>query len=130
MNSRFFRSLRLGGVLTSPQAAPSGLQMTPPSLPGMEKTGMPGSPDFILILHFVQQVLGYGSKCAFIVRSRSHIKVIHKGHQMFASFRHLTLLSMHKNVMMILWLVFEIWQRMTIRGNNKWRQQEKQYGPR
>ena len=39
---------KLGGVLTSPQAAPSGLQMTP----GTEKSGMPGSPDFILITFF------------------------------------------------------------------------------
>ena len=51
MHSCYFRALRLGGVLTSPQAAPSGLQMTPPSLPGTENPGMPGSPDFILILH-------------------------------------------------------------------------------
>ena len=50
MLSCYFRALRLGGVLTSPQAAPSGLQMTPPSLPGMENPGKPGSPDFILIL--------------------------------------------------------------------------------
>ena len=49
VHSCYFRALRLGGVLTSPQAAPSGLQMTPPSLPGMENPGMPGSPDFILI---------------------------------------------------------------------------------
>ena len=45
----YFRALRLGGVLTSPQAAPSGLQMTPPSLPGTENAGKGGSPDFILI---------------------------------------------------------------------------------
>ena len=51
MLSCYFRALRLGGVLTSPQAAPSGLQMTPPSLPGTENPGKPGSPDFILILN-------------------------------------------------------------------------------
>ena len=50
MLSWIFRSLRLGGVLTSPQAAPSGLQMTPPSLPGTENPEKHGSPDFILIL--------------------------------------------------------------------------------
>ena len=44
--------LRLWGVLTSPKAQPSGLQMTPPSIWGMEKTGMPGSPDFIRIREF------------------------------------------------------------------------------
>ena len=49
MLSCYFRALRLGGVLTSPQAAPSGLQMTPPSLPGTENPGKPGSSDFILI---------------------------------------------------------------------------------
>ena len=48
MHSWFFRALRLGGVLTSPQTAPSGLQMTPPSVPGTEKPGMPCSPDFFL----------------------------------------------------------------------------------
>ena len=51
MLSWIFRALRLGGVLTSPQAAPSGLQMTPPSLPDTENPRKPGSPDFILILH-------------------------------------------------------------------------------
>ena len=50
MLSCYFRAVRLGGVLTSPQVAPSGLQMTPPSLPGTENPGKPGSPDFILIL--------------------------------------------------------------------------------
>ena len=50
MLSRIFRALRLGGVLTSPQAAPSGLQMTPPSHLGTENPRKPGSPDFILIL--------------------------------------------------------------------------------
>ena len=45
----------LVGVLTSPQAAPSGLQMTPPSHPGTENPRKPGSPDFILI---VQKVVG------------------------------------------------------------------------
>ena len=49
MLSWIFRALRLGGVLTSPEAVPSGLQMTPPSLPGTENPGKPGSPDFILI---------------------------------------------------------------------------------
>ena len=49
MLSCYFRALRLGGVLTSPQAAPSGLQMTPPSLPGTENPGKHSSPDFILI---------------------------------------------------------------------------------
>ena len=49
MLSFIFRALRLGGVLTSPQAAPSGLQMTPPSHRGMESPRKPGSPDFILI---------------------------------------------------------------------------------
>ena len=44
------RDIRLGGVLTSPQAAPSGLQMTPPSHPGTENPRKPGSPDFILIV--------------------------------------------------------------------------------
>ena len=47
MLSWIFRALRLGGVLTSPQAAPSGLQMTPPSHPGTENPRKPGSPDFI-----------------------------------------------------------------------------------
>ena len=51
MHSCYFRALRLGGVSTSPQAVPSGLQMTPPSLPGTENPGMPGSPDFILIIN-------------------------------------------------------------------------------
>ena len=37
MLSWIFRALRLGGVLTSPQAMPSGLQMTPPS-PGHRKS--------------------------------------------------------------------------------------------
>ena len=50
MLSWIFRALRLGGVLTSPQATPSGLQMTPPSLPGTENPRKPGSPDFILIV--------------------------------------------------------------------------------
>ena len=50
MLSCYFRPLRLGGVLTSPQAAPSGLQMTPPSLLGTENPGKHGSPDFILII--------------------------------------------------------------------------------
>ena len=50
MLSWIFRALRLGGVLTSPQAAPSGLQMTPPSHSGTENPRKPGSPDFILIL--------------------------------------------------------------------------------
>ena len=49
----YFRALRLGGVLTSPQATPSGLQMTPPSLPGTENSGKHGSPDFILILYML-----------------------------------------------------------------------------
>ena len=49
MLSWIFRALRLGGVLTSPQATPSGLQMTPPSLPGTENPRKHGSPDFILI---------------------------------------------------------------------------------
>ena len=51
MLSCYFCALRLGGVLTSPQATPSGLQMTPPSLPGTENPGKHGSPDFILIIH-------------------------------------------------------------------------------
>ena len=55
MLSWIFRALRLGGVLTSPQATPLGLQMTPPSLPGTESPRNHGSPDFILILMFVQQ---------------------------------------------------------------------------
>ena len=50
MLSWIFRALRLGGVLTSPQAAPSGLQMTPPSHSGTENPRKPGSPDFILIV--------------------------------------------------------------------------------
>ena len=50
MLSWIFRALRLGGVLTSPQAAPSGLQTTPPNHRGMENPRKPGSPDFILIL--------------------------------------------------------------------------------
>ena len=50
MLSCYFRALRLGGVLTSPQATPSGLQMTPPSLPGTENPGKHGSPDFILMV--------------------------------------------------------------------------------
>ena len=54
MLSRIFRALLLGGVLTSPQAAPSGLQMTPPSHSGTENPRNPGSPDFILILSVVQ----------------------------------------------------------------------------
>ena len=53
MLSWIFRALRLGGVLTSPQATPSGLQMTQPSLPGTENPRKPGSPDFILIVHSV-----------------------------------------------------------------------------
>ena len=55
MLSCYFRALRLGGVLTSPQATPSGLQMTPPSLPGTENPGKHGSPDFILIMQHVRQ---------------------------------------------------------------------------
>ena len=50
MLSCYFRALRLGGVLTSPQAAPSGLQMTQPSPLGTENPGKHGSPDFILIM--------------------------------------------------------------------------------
>ena len=50
MLSCYFRALRLGGVLTSRQATPSGLQMTPPSLPGTENPGKHSSPDFILII--------------------------------------------------------------------------------
>ena len=50
MLSWIFCALRLGGVLTSPQATPSGLQMTPPSLPGTENPRKPGSPDSILIM--------------------------------------------------------------------------------
>ena len=50
MLSWIFRALRLGGVLTSIQATPLGLQMTPPSLPGTENPRKPGSPDFILII--------------------------------------------------------------------------------
>ena len=50
MLSWIFRALRLGGVLTSPQAAPSGLQMTPPSHLGTENPRKPSSPDFILIV--------------------------------------------------------------------------------
>ena len=49
MLSWIFRALRLGGVLTSPQAAPSGLQMTPPSHLGSGNPRKSGSPDFILI---------------------------------------------------------------------------------
>ena len=49
MLSWIFRALRLGGVLTSPHATPSGLQMTPPNLPGTENRRKHGSPDFILI---------------------------------------------------------------------------------
>ena len=41
MLSWIFRALRLGGVLTSPQAAPSGLQMTPPSHSGTENPKSP-----------------------------------------------------------------------------------------
>ena len=58
MLSCYFRALRLGGVLTSPQATPSGLQMTPPSLPGTENPGKQGSPDFILI-----GTHGYAFRC-------------------------------------------------------------------
>ena len=57
MLSCYFRALRLGGVLTSPQATPSGLQMTPPSLPGTENPGKHGSPDFNLILLHVYCVV-------------------------------------------------------------------------
>ena len=46
--SWIFRALRLGGVLTSPQA----LQMTPPSHPGTENPRKPCSPDFILIVTY------------------------------------------------------------------------------
>ena len=53
MLSWIFRALRLGGVLTSPRATPSGLQMTPPSLPGTENPGKHGSLDFILILQVI-----------------------------------------------------------------------------
>ena len=35
-------------------------------------------------------------KCTFMVRSRSRVKVIRKGHRIFASARRQTLLSMHK----------------------------------
>ena len=45
---------------------------------------------------FAQQVLSQGSKCACTVRSRSHIKVICKGHQMFVSDRHHVLLSVQQ----------------------------------
>ena len=55
MLSWIFRALRLGGVLTSPQATPLGLQMTPPSLPGTENPRNPGSPDFILIVKHPSQ---------------------------------------------------------------------------
>ena len=57
MLSWIFCALRLGGVLTSPQAAPSGLQMTPPSHSGMENPRKPGSPDFILII-FLEHLIG------------------------------------------------------------------------
>ena len=35
-------------------------------------------------------------KCTFMVRSRSRVKVIRKGHRIFASARRQTLLSVHK----------------------------------
>ena len=50
MLSWILRALRLRGVLTSPQAMPSGLQMTPPNLPGTENPRKPGSSDFVLIV--------------------------------------------------------------------------------
>ena len=61
MLSWIFRALRLGGVLTSPQAAPSGLQMTPPSHSGTENPRKPGSPDFILICHWVRKPTQIGN---------------------------------------------------------------------
>ena len=61
MLSWIFLALRLGGVLASPQTTPSGLQMTPPSLPGTENPRKHGSPDFILILHTLP--LFYPSSC-------------------------------------------------------------------
>ena len=57
MLSCYFSTLGLGGVLTSPQAAPSGLQMTPPSLPGTENPGKPGSPDFLYYTYFIEPTL-------------------------------------------------------------------------
>ena len=63
MLSWIFRALRLGGVLTSPQAAPSGLQMTPPSHPGTENPRKPGSPDFILIVKSCPEVVMFIAGC-------------------------------------------------------------------
>ena len=74
MLSWIFRALRLGGVLTSPQATPSGLQMTPPSLPGTENPRNPGSPDFILIMHVYSArhtLNGGGSVDIFTSQKRS-----------------------------------------------------------
>ena len=62
--SCYFRALRLGGVLTSPQAVLSGLQMTPPSLPGTENPGKPRSLDFILVGAVVLKPHGHGG-CTF-----------------------------------------------------------------
>ena len=68
MHSCYFRALRLGGVLTSPQAVPSGLQMIPPSLLGTENPGIPSSPDFILILICIRI---YHARCQFTFYSNT-----------------------------------------------------------
>ena len=64
----YFRALRLGGVLRSPQATPSGLQMTPPSLPGTENPGKHSSPDFILIFICVARCIVFQRTC-YLVRT-------------------------------------------------------------
>ena len=56
-----------------------------------------------------------------MVRSRSRVKVIHKGHRIFASASRQTLLSMHKkfdgDIIVSFWDT--VWQRITIWRNNK-----------
>ena len=75
MLSWIFRDLRLGGVLTSPQATPSGLQMIPPSLPGTENPRKHGSPDFILIMKATEPekkfVCGLESILPYMIHPRS-----------------------------------------------------------
>ena len=62
------------------QAAPSGLQMTPPSLPDTENPGMPGSPDFILIIILYSYALGK-LLLWYVLKPQCRVNLSHVGKQ-------------------------------------------------
>ena len=108
MLSCYFRALRLGGVLTSPKAQqPSGLQMTPPSLPGTENPGKHGSPDFILILLSALDVTWIRTDARSVLPPNALLRVWDVGVLWkINKFKQLCFWDCHSRTWLTFWIVF------------------------